>query len=45
MTISAGLVLIADNKILLCHPTGQKWWNSYSFPKGHVEKDGIEISI
>lgn len=39
ITISAGLVLIADNKILLCHPTGQKWWNSYSFPKGHVEKD------
>jgi len=39
ITISAGLVILADNKILLCHPTGQKWFGSYSIPKGHVEED------
>ncbi len=39
IAISAGLVLISDNKILLCHPTGQKWWGTYSIPKGHVEED------
>ena len=39
MKISSGLVLIYDNKILLVHPTGSKWWESYSIPKGHVEED------
>ena len=34
---SAGLVIIQDNKILLAHPTGNKWFNSYSIPKGHVQ--------
>ena len=38
ITISAGLVIIYDNKILLVHPTGQKWYGSYSIPKGHVEE-------
>ena len=38
ITISAGLVIIYDNKILLVHPTGQKWHGSYSIPKGHVEE-------
>jgi ADP-ribose pyrophosphatase YjhB (NUDIX family) len=35
--ISAGLAIIQDNKILLCHPTGSPWWNTYSIPKGVVE--------
>jgi ADP-ribose pyrophosphatase YjhB (NUDIX family) len=39
VTISAGLVIIYDNKILLVHPTGQKWYETYSIPKGHVEED------
>jgi ADP-ribose pyrophosphatase YjhB (NUDIX family) len=45
--ISAGLVIIQDNKILLCHPTGNKWWGTYSIPKGHVEEgeDPIEAAI
>lgn len=38
ITISAGLVIIYDNKMLLVHPTGQKWYGSYSIPKGHVEE-------
>ena len=37
LALSAGLVVIQDNKILLAHPTGSPWKNSYSIPKGHVE--------
>lgn len=39
LNLSAGLVIIQDNKILLVHPKGSKWWGTYSIPKGHVEKD------
>ena len=39
MKISAGFVIIQMNKILLCHPTGQKWWRTYSIPKGEVEAE------
>lgn len=35
---SAGLVLIYKDKILLVHPTGSKWFGSYSIPKGGIEK-------
>jgi 8-oxo-dGTP pyrophosphatase MutT (NUDIX family) len=47
MTESAGLVIIYDNKILLEHPKGQKWYGSYSIPKGHIEKgeDKLEAAI
>jgi len=38
MKISAGLVIIQDNKILLAHPTNAPWKNSYSIPKGGVEE-------
>jgi len=34
---SAGLIIIQDNKILLGHPTGNKWYASYSIPKGKIE--------
>jgi len=44
MTISSGLVVIYDNKILLAHPTGQKWYGTYSIPKGHVEGDESYLS-
>jgi len=37
MKISAGLVIIQNNKILLAHPTNAPWKNSYSFPKGGLE--------
>jgi len=47
MTESAGLVILYDNKILLAHPTGQKWYGSYSIPKGHIEEgeDRLEAAI
>lgn len=35
---SSGIVIIYDNKILLCHPTNGSWYHSFSFPKGHLEK-------
>lgn len=38
ITISAGLVIIKNNKILLVHPTNAPWWKSYSIPKGHVRE-------
>ena len=34
---SAGLVIIQNNKILLCHPTHSEWKNTFSIPKGHIE--------
>ena len=37
MKESSGLVLIKDNKILLCHPTNACWSGTYSIPKGHLE--------
>jgi len=41
--ISAGLVIIQDNKILLGHPTGQKWQGTYSIPKGHLETNETSL--
>ena len=38
VTISAGIVLIVDNKILLCHPTNHEWKNTFSIPKGMVDE-------
>lgn len=39
LNLTAGLVIIQDNKILLVHPTKAPWYNTYSIPKGHVEKN------
>lgn len=37
---SAGVIIILKNeKVLLCHPTRSKWFGSYSFPKGGIEED------
>ena len=41
---SSGLVIIYDNKILLEHPTGQKWFSTYSIPKGHIEEGEDHLS-
>jgi ADP-ribose pyrophosphatase YjhB (NUDIX family) len=45
--ISAGLVVIQDNKIMLVHPTNSPWWGTYSIPKGGVDKkeDALEAAI
>ena len=37
MEISAGLLIIQDNKILLGHPTSAPYYGSYTIPKGKVE--------
>jgi ADP-ribose pyrophosphatase YjhB (NUDIX family) len=37
--LSAGLVVIQDNKILLVHPTNSPWWGTYSIPKGQIDKN------
>lgn len=38
MVESAGLVLLHDNKIFLVHPTGGKWFGTYSIPKGQLDE-------
>ena len=47
LQLSAGLVIIQSGAILLGHPKGQKWYGTYSFPKGHVEEgeDLLEAAI
>jgi len=42
MVISAGLLIIHDNKILLVHPTNAPWYGTFSIPKGEVE-EGEEL--
>lgn len=37
MVTSAGLAIIMGDKILMGHPGGNKWYGSYSIPKGHVD--------
>lgn len=36
MKISAGIIIKWKEKILLCHPTGKSWSNTYTPPKGGV---------
>ena len=46
--VSAGVIIILRNeKILLCHPTGHTWNDSYSFPKGGVDdgESNIDAAI
>ena len=38
LQLSAGLAIIQNGSILLGHPKGQKWYGTYSIPKGHVEE-------
>jgi len=35
--LSAGLIVVQSNKILLVHPKNASWWGTYSIPKGIVE--------
>ncbi len=43
MKRSAGVIVIYNSKVLLCHPTGSKWFGSYSFPKGGIDEGESEI--
>lgn len=47
LQLSAGLVILQKGAILLGHPKGQKWYGTYSIPKGHVEEgeDLLEAAI
>ena len=38
MEHSAGILIIKNNKILICHPTRARWTGTYTIPKGHLEK-------
>lgn len=38
MKISAGICIIYNNKILLCHPTNSSWLATYSPPKGGLNE-------
>jgi ADP-ribose pyrophosphatase YjhB (NUDIX family) len=39
MKKSAGVVIVLNNeKILICHPSNAKWFGSYSFPKGGIDE-------
>lgn len=39
MKNSAGIAIVWKDKVLLVHPTNNKWWGTYSIPKGEIEKD------
>lgn len=39
---SAGIIVVCDNKILLCHSTNSKWYGFYMPPKGHIEENETE---
>ncbi len=36
--ISAGILFIYNNKLLLAHPTGRSFYSSYGYPKGRLDK-------
>jgi ADP-ribose pyrophosphatase YjhB (NUDIX family) len=37
MEYSAGILVIQDNEILICHPTNSKWVGTFGIPKGRIE--------
>lgn len=44
MKKSAGIIIILNNnKVLLAHPSNSGWKNSFSFPKGGIEKGEKKI--
>ena len=42
MEISAGLLIVYNNKVLLCHPTNASWKETFSPPKGLID-DGEDL--
>jgi predicted NUDIX family NTP pyrophosphohydrolase len=43
MKHTAGIVIIMGDKILMGHPTGSKWYNSYSIPKGLIDPGETQL--
>ena len=39
MKISAGIVILYNNKMLLCHPTNSSWNQTYTPPKGGLNEN------
>ena len=37
MEISAGILVVQQNRILLAHPTNAPWYGTYTIPKGKIE--------
>jgi 8-oxo-dGTP pyrophosphatase MutT (NUDIX family) len=37
MKKSCGIIVLYNDKILLCHPTKSKWTGTYGVPKGRIE--------
>lgn len=44
MIKSSGLLIIYKKKILLAHPSHQKWKGTYTIPKGKIEKGESKIN-
>lgn len=36
---SAGIAIVWNKKLLLVHPTNNKWWGTYGIPRGGLEKN------
>jgi ADP-ribose pyrophosphatase YjhB (NUDIX family) len=47
LQLTAGFVIIQNNKILLTHPTNAPWKHSFSIPKGYIEggEDFLDTAI
>lgn len=47
MKISAGILIVFNDKLLLCHPTNASWKDSFSPPKGLIDEneDLIDAAI
>jgi 8-oxo-dGTP pyrophosphatase MutT (NUDIX family) len=43
MERSAGIAIVCNNKILLCHSTNTRWFGSYMPPKGRIEENEDEV--
>lgn len=41
--VSAGILIIYNNKLLLIHPTNSSWHGSYGFPKGRLDNNESPI--
>jgi predicted NUDIX family NTP pyrophosphohydrolase len=42
MKHSAGIVILYKDKILMGHPSGSRWFKSYSIPKGLIDDNETE---
>lgn len=42
MDYSAGIAIVCDKKLLLCHSTSSKWFASFMPPKGAIEENESE---